>query len=427
MKLPLYLLALWLLCASASTAQAASQQPPDSLAALKSQALRVYFDCRRCDQDYIRTEITFVNYVIDRKDAQVHILVSIDRTASGGRKYSLNFIGQHDFTGRNDTLVYNANEQDTQDIVRAGLVQVLKVGLVGYIAKTPLMEQLTISFRQKMTADVVEDRWNNWVFNIEAGGFFSGEKSSNRLNFDGSVSANRITEDWKVRTRYWQNHEERNFFFDDSTTVSGTRTESVIRKNWNLNGLLVKSMGQHISAGVSAQARSSTYQNIARSINFSPALEYNFFPYAESTRRELRFLYRLGVSDVRYAEITLYDQTSETLYQQSLSVELEQKQTWGSVDVTLEGSSYLHDLQLNRLVLSGRISVRLFKGLSIRLFGNVERIRDQLSLPAGESTEEDILLRRTEQATDFSYWGNLGISYTFGSIYNNIVNPRFGF
>lgn len=66
MKLPLYLLVLWLLCGSVSMAQAASPQSADSLAALKSQALKVYLDCRRCDQDYFRTEIPFVSYVTTR-------------------------------------------------------------------------------------------------------------------------------------------------------------------------------------------------------------------------------------------------------------------------------------------------------------------------------------------------------------------------
>ena len=42
-----------------------------------------------------------------------------------------------------------------------------------------------------------------------------------------------------------------------------------------------------------------------------------------------------------------------------------------------------------------------------------------------EATQEEILLNRQELATDYSYWGSMGVSYTFGSIYNNILNPRF--
>ena len=52
---------------------------------LKEKAPKVYIDCLECDLDYIRTEITFVNYVRDRKEADVHILITTQDTGSGGR------------------------------------------------------------------------------------------------------------------------------------------------------------------------------------------------------------------------------------------------------------------------------------------------------------------------------------------------------
>jgi hypothetical protein len=39
---------------------------------------------------------------------------------------------------------------------------------------------------------------------------------------------------------------------------------------------------------------------------------------------------------------------------------------------------------------------------------------------------EDILLMRKQLATSFEYYFYVGLSYTFGSIYSNVVNPRFG-
>ncbi|MBT5056892.1 MAG: hypothetical protein HOM68_10170, partial [Gemmatimonadetes bacterium] len=74
--------------------------------------------------------------------------------------------------------------------------------------------------------------------------------------------------------------------------------------------------------------------------------------------------------------------------------------------------------------LYNRLSVRLFRGLSLRVEGGVDRINDQLSLAAGEASLEEILLRRRELATDYEVWGQIGFSYTFGSIYNNVVNNR---
>lgn len=60
------------------------------------------------------------------------------------------------------------------------------------------------------------------------------------------------------------------------------------------------------------------------------------------------------------------------------------------------------------------------------MMGSFALVHDQISLPLGGSTLEDVLLQRKMQATDYSYYTSFGFTYTFGSIYNNVVNPRFG-
>ena len=52
-------------------------------------------------------------------------------------------------------------------------------------------------------------------------------------------------------------------------------------------------------------------------------------------------------------------------------------------------------------------------------------IHDQLSLPKESVATEEILLQRQELATQYEYRLEAGFSYTFGEIYNNVVNPRF--
>jgi len=70
--------------------------------------------------------------------------------------------------------------------------------------------------------------------------------------------------------------------------------------------------------------------------------------------------------------------------------------------------------------------IRVFKGLSLTLNLEAARINDQLNLRKGELSEAERLLRLREQATGYEVQTGIGLSYTFGSIYNNIVNPRFG-
>ena len=50
----------------------------------------------------------------------------------------------------------------------------------------------------------------------------------------------------------------------------------------------------------SSSVESSTYSNLKLSGDIGPAVEYDVFPYSESTKRQLRFLYRVGFTASRY-------------------------------------------------------------------------------------------------------------------------------
>jgi len=135
--------------------------------------------------------------------------------------------------------------------------------------------------------------------------------------------------------------------------------------------------------------------------------------------------YTLGPNWLWYNEVTVYDKTEETLYSHQVVASLSLRQPWGAAFVDSVFSQYLHDLSKNRIELEGHVEVRLFRGFTFNVGGGVSRIRDQLSLPAGEATSEEILLLRRQLATGHQFSLNWGVSYTFGSIYNNVVNPRF--
>jgi len=54
----------------------------------------------------------------------------------------------------------------------------------------------------------------------------------------------------------------------------------------------------------------------------------------------------------------------------------------------------------------------------------VARIKDQLYLPKEDLSPEDILLERRQLGTDYSFELSAGFNFSFGSILNNVVNPR---
>ncbi len=387
---------------------------------LKENAPKVFIDCWRCDRDYIRTEITYVNYVRDRKDADIHLLVTDQGTGSGGREYTLAFIGLKEFDGMENTLIYVSQKTDTRDEIREGMIDVIKKGLFPFIMKTPIAEHLSIQFKQKkMEPTAVKDNWDFWVFNVGIDGELGGESSQTTRELDLDLSANRVTPELKIQIGSSLDYEESKYDYEDYSITS-------ISKSKNVRGLVVKSINKHWSAGGLLEASSSTYSNIKSLYSFSPAIEYNFFPYSQSTRRQLRFLYKIGFNAVNYIEETIYEKKSDKLYNESLTISLGIREPWGSISTSLEGSHFFHDLKMNRIRLNGYLSVRIFKGLAWNVRGRFERVHDQLSLPLGETSLDEILLKRKELATEYNYEISMGLNYTFGSVFSNVVNPRFG-
>ena len=396
-----------------------SQEAESDSTDLQESAVRIFLDVPSFYQDHIKREIPFVNYVRDRIQAQVYIMQTTQRTGAGGTEYTLTLTGQQNFANQNDTLKYVSRQTDTQEIIRSGIVRNLKMGLMPYVSETPLAEYISINYRKRTDPGAVVDKWDYWVFNSSIRGFFNGEESVKSMSIYGSISADRVAPDWKTSLSFYTNYNETNYKIEE-------RTISSFRRSQSFEGLLVKSLGEHWSIGVYGSALSQIYTNTKFSFYVAPAIEYNVFPYAQSTRREFRFLYRVGNTNIRYDEETIYDKLRENLVRENLSATYEVKERWGSVTFRLEGSHYSHDFSKNRLLLLSNLSLRLFEGFSLSLLGSASRIHDQLSLPKKGATEEEILLRQKQLATQYSYYFSIGFRYTFGSIYSNVVNPRFG-
>jgi hypothetical protein len=397
--------------------------PPQSNQ-LRTIAPNVFLDCSRrdCDLDYIRTEITFVNYVRDRENADVHILVTRQRTGSGGREYTLAFLGRGKHKGRDSTLKYYSKSTDSEDQVRQGFVNVLKQGLIPYLYDTPLAEFITVSYAgaTKAPSVPVHDKWNYWVFYTSFRGNLSFEEQSKRYSYSVSLSANRTTEETKFRLWANGNFNERRYEISEEEKVESKTSRKTLFTQ------LVKSIDDHWSYGISVSLYSSTYDNADLFTSIGPAVEYNIFPYEQATRRELRIQYRLNYSIRNYDEITIFDKEKESLFSQQLQIVWEMKEPWGSMGVQLRGSSFLHDWSKNNIRLEAGLSMRVFKGLSFNIEGEYSRVRDQLALPKSGASKDEILLELKQLATSYDLRLEMGFSYRFGSIYSNIVNPRFG-
>jgi hypothetical protein len=295
----------------------------------------------------------------------------------------------------------------------------MKLGLIRYAAHTPIADQLSISYSAPEAKEKVVDNWNNWFFSTSLNGMFNGQYSYKTTNIFWSIAANRVTKDLKL-----------NFTLSGTYYGNKIRSDEVdyysVSRSQNFSGKVIFSIDDKWSWGIFGSGYSSTYSNIDFATGLSPAIEYNIYPYNESTRRVLRLGYKPTFSYSNYYDTTIYYKTDQFLFSENLSLTLDQKEPWGSASITLYGSHYFHDVKKYNVGAYGSVSIRIIEGLSATWFASYSLQRDQLSLPIAGASREDVLLQRTELESDYSYYASIGLSYSFGSIYNNIVNPRFG-
>ncbi|MBN2031511.1 hypothetical protein JW824_14865, partial [bacterium] len=250
------------------------QENGETISDLQDQAPKVFIDGQGMDMNYIRTEITFVNYVRDPKEADVHILVTRENTGSGGSEYTMAFIGQYDHEELQNTLKYYSNSTDTQDEVREGYVRVLKLGLAPYVANTPMAEAVSVNFQQigqaqqervQRVSNGVTDKWDYWVFNIRLNSRLNGESSRKNTMLSGSVSVDRVTNASKFNLDLQASYNENQYEYGGETNVSTSESQT-------LSTLLVLSINDHWSVGGSGRVFSSTTRNYDLSLTVGPAI-----------------------------------------------------------------------------------------------------------------------------------------------------------
>jgi len=389
-------------------------------------AVRVYLDCQsaRCDYDFFRDQMRWVNFVRDRLVSDVLLLVTTLRTGSGGFEYTIAAIGQTVNRGRADTAVVFVAPNDADDVVRRQLARTFSLLLGPYAARTPLASRITLNYAAPSTASAspksVKDPWDFWVYRVSVNGFGSGEKRQSFVNGFATTSANRVTQSLKVNLSANLGYDQSRFDLGDGKSFTN------IQRNYGANALMVKSISDHLSAGITANSQFSDFNNYDLNLRVTPAVEYNIFPFKDFTRRQLTAFYAIGVASMRYQDVTIFDRTAETRPIHNFTVAWTARQPWGSVNMGVYGSQYLHDLSLNSYGISGFTDLRIAKGLAINVGGNYSRVNDQLYLRRGALSDNQVIARQQALATNYRFFMNLGMSYTFGSIFNTVVNPRFG-
>jgi hypothetical protein len=387
---------------------------------------RVFVDCQAsgCDENFLKTELAWIIFLRERNAAGMYILLTERQTGGGGREFSALFQGQGPLAGRSDTLVAIAPQGSTPDELRRIVARTIAQGMLRFVRELPVIARLNVTYQaprgQSASATRgARDRWNLWVFRIGLDGFGSGDANYKSTYLFSSVRATRTTAAWKSVLAFGYDYEENKYVLTDSTS------EINRQRGWNADFLQVKSLGEHWSVGAQVNAYSSYYTNTDLSLRFSPSIEYDVVPYSQSTRHQLVFRYGVGIRKLDYGDTTIFDKVRETRPDHRLVVATDIRRGWGNVGGAVVFSQYLHDLSKRNVDISGNIRWRVFTGFEFGISGGYTQIRDQLYLPKTDLSDEDILIRLRQLQTGYRYYGSVNVSYTFGSVFNTVVNPRF--
>lgn len=384
----------------------------------------VYLDCGYdCDLDYLKTELSFVDFYIDPNSVNVQIIISSETTGNGGSQITFRFIGRDVFDGMSNSLTLMVPPNSTLDYKRKEYVKTIQKGLYPYVIQTSESKNVQINYTKEDASVILvesKDKWDSWVFRMGANGYMEGEEGYSNKNYGGELTVNRITKKSKFTSSFELSNYITEYDYDDYSFTSK-------RKTLDIDSTYVLSLNKKLSAGLKSNFIQSTYSNLDYGLTLSPVIEYNFYPYSESAEHRFSVLYGISATFNDYTDPTVYLKKNEVYPSQLLDIQYNNYQTWGSVELGVSGKQIIDfdDMKKYNVGLWGRVDVNIAKGLSLNMYYGLDFDRAQIELPGGGATYEETILRQRELESEYSYYTRFGISYTFGSMKNNVVNPRF--
>jgi hypothetical protein len=387
--------------------------------------LRVFLDCPSggCDRNYLVIALPFALWTQDRLDADVHALITRLGNAAGGGEYTVTLLGRRAFANRVDTLRFTILPNSTDEMRRREMARVLAIGLLPYAVRAGSNVAFSVRYDaptqgSQGLGSIVNDPWNFWVYRLRANGSGSAEALSSSYNLNGGFNVSRTTEVWKASL----NHNEE--YRSNSFTLSDGSERTFILRSTDISARLVRSVTEHWSIGARATGGRSDFRNQDLYGGLDLSAEYNVFPWKDATSRQLIGLVALGGRHFDYQDTTIYGRAEETRPIARATIAGESRQQWGTIDASLRYTQFLHDAQIYNVSFNGRAQIRLTRGLALEIRGDAAKVNDQLFLRRGGASDEEVLLRQRALATNYRIGGSVGLTFTFGSIYNTIVNPR---
>ena len=390
----------------------------------------MHLECggRGCDLGFYQDQLQWVRWVDDPANADVQATLSAEALPGGGREFQVDFVVT-EIEGGNDQLIHRSSSDDTFQEEIEGIATILSIGFARYATLVGFRQFVAIRSLEPIgidpdervvAAQEVDDPWNLWVFTVGGSGRLNGTQTRKSKRLSTNFSAQRTTPTWKLSLVGRGSILTRDIERRDGSILMTDERE------WRLNVGVAYTLADYWSVGLSSLS-SKPHPRLNQNFrgDLTPGIEFSIFPYEEATRRSLTLRYTAGPTYSNYEEATIYGKLKEVVWEEQLRLRATMRQSWGEASVFIRGSHVLEDFGKHNVLLFGRFSFRVIRGLKFNASGNVSWVTNQLYVSGRGVTDEEALLRLRTRVSTFNKGLNFGFSYQFGSIFNNTVNNRF--
>jgi hypothetical protein len=403
-------------------------------AATLEQPPRLFLSCpSECFADYLRQELSYFDFVRDpHLDSVLTLVIVREPSGNGGERFSVSLLRPVSATaapvagrepaGSAPARSFVGAPGATQHALRQGLLQLVLRALQAELAGTTHAAdfELRLPPRAPQSLEAVLDAWDFWVIAPELRASTEAQSGHYYAELLSSLNVWRITQAHKLRLSATQVSSISGFRLEDGSRVKGQNAE------WRGRVLYALALGRHWAVGAVAAANRSDYENLDLHVHYAPLVELNLFPYSESSSQQLRVAYQLGPWVNWYQEANQAGLRRELRPYHALSLIADINQAWGNLQWIGQLNSFLDAPELYRLSTGATVALRLAEGLALTLQGQAAFVQDMIAVRGRPVTDTELLLDVTQLPTSYTAELELGITYTFGSVHNTIVNPRFG-
>lgn len=377
-----------------------------------------------CFDSYLRQELSHFDFVRDPHLAAFTLVVVRQPAGNGGERFTAKLtrklpngvfetVSQRSFVAPPGAPPHSSRERLAQLFLRL---------LFAELANTAEGDAFALHLppRDGTSLSSLIDPWNYWVFTPELKGTGEGGSGYYFAELLAALTVRRITDDSKFRIRGGYGRNLTGYKLEDGSRVRGDVYL------WDVRVLYAHSVGRHGALGMIGSTGGSEYENYAFHVHGGPSAEINVFPYADNATRQLRFAYQIGAWANWYADPNRSGDERELRPYNALSMITDVNQPWGSIQWINQLNFFLDDPRQYRASVGGIVTLRLFQGFAISFEGEAAYVRDMINARGRPVTDRELLLWTVQQPTRYQWELEFAFTYTFGSVHNTIVNPRFG-